>query len=993
MTDHRGHVQVQLETGGWMRICPVAPHTFRIRFHNSGDFTEPPLIRYGILANPESFASCSTEDTGRHLRIQSGQALLAVSKADGRLVWSDGRHEEKTRTSGAPLLSSVGFDIRFVLREREALYGLGDAGTARMQRRGSTVSIQMDKRRSFAPVPFMMSSAGWALLINTTYGCTFDAGCLKGDELLVTGLQDSLDFYLFLGQDYAELLDRYTNISGKPALLPLWAYGLTFLTSKPSSEQNVSEAALKFRQLGIPCDLIDIAPDWTERDNDRSVGKRWHPQRYPTMAYSDVRQRRFTFIHALRRHGFKLSLYLLGCDFDLTELEERRKAEAGGAEEAEEARNAEGTNAKAGAAAEANDCWYAHLRKYVDDGISAFILSRGVLSDLQTDRVRANGMSGDQLRHLYPLLLGKQMGEGFRRQTGKRPMLFGPLGYTGMQQYGAIATGDSENGALETLTMLNCCLSGFSHTSTNMPEMFTAEGIHAGFLQAWSRLGRVSFHLQHPGFLNDSMLKLFVKYARLRYSLLPYLYSAAHAAARTGLPIVRPMPVAFPEDPTCAELAQQYMLGDSLLVAVYTDRVYLPKGVWINFWTGEACVGGSWLTCGKLDDTGGPLFVRGGAIIPQWPSMEYVGQIEPERIIVRFYPCKGVRGEFTLYEDDGETLHYLDGHIAVTTLQCETDETKTVVRIARRNGAYEGMPAGRRYELIVHTANKPIAVRSDGKSWTERQRRGMTKTPGNWRYDKSSSAVLLFVEEADEPGKEVRIDLLWRPAQERLAPEQAKDLSLSRTVNRHQHDEVVIAALEQGSLSAAELAIKTWWNAGLKKADSGEDWRLYALKGCMLIIRLAEQRGWTAKEVFGANMETVFAIHSLPSPAHGSNLLVQFTRQLLQHNPDKQTAAPFHPVVRETLAIIERELDGDLSLQQLAGRVGVHPFHLSRLFKKEIGSAFSDYILQQRMNAAKTWLESGKKVYEAAALVGFKDAKHFSRSFRHYWGVSPKTIK
>jgi two-component system response regulator YesN len=73
--------------------------------------------------------------------------------------------------------------------------------------------------------------------------------------------------------------------------------------------------------------------------------------------------------------------------------------------------------------------------------------------------------------------------------------------------------------------------------------------------------------------------------------------------------------------------------------------------------------------------------------------------------------------------------------------------------------------------------------------------------------------------------------------------------------------------------------------------------------------------------------------------------------------------------------------------------VGFHPFHLSRIFKKETGYTYSEYVMQRRMNAAKKWIESGKKVYEAAALTGFKDVKYFSRAFRKYWGVPPKTIK
>lgn len=269
----------------------------------------------------------------------------------------------------------------------------------------------------------------------------------------------------------------------------------------------------------------------------------------------------------------------------------------------------------------------------------------------------------------------------------------------------------------------------------------------------------------------------------------------------------------------------------------------------------------------------------------------------------------------------------------------------------------------------------------------------MTGAPGNWHYDRLASTVLLYAEESTASDKDIRIELTWHPQEDSRTLEQSRDPSLSESIKQIHYDEVVVAALELGDLSSAERAIKAWWKAGFNEAAANGDWRLQLLKGSMLIIRLTEKRGWTAHEVFGINMEALYTIKDMPSSAQGVDLLLQFVRQLLQYNPNKQPEKPLHPAVREALDIIRREIDGDLSLQRLAGRIGVHPFHLSRLFKQEIGYTFSDYILQQRMNDAKKWIESGKRVYEAAELTGFKDVKYFSRAFRKYWGIPPKTLR
>jgi AraC-like DNA-binding protein len=335
----------------------------------------------------------------------------------------------------------------------------------------------------------------------------------------------------------------------------------------------------------------------------------------------------------------------------------------------------------------------------------------------------------------------------------------------------------------------------------------------------------------------------------------------------------------------------------------------------------------------------------------------------------------------------------MDGHAASTYMCCETDETGTVIRISRRFGTYEGMPLHRSYELIVHTETKPITVTCGGRNWPERPRRGKTGLPGYWQYNRNASTVSLNVEEATAADKEVRIELLLQPTNGRRTTGQSSDPANTEAINRTNFDEMVIAALERGEPMAAERTIRAWWNAGQKGADANGEWRLHLLKGIMLVIRLAESRGWAASEVFGTNMDVIYNMSGISSSSQGVHLLLQFVRQFIQYNPDKPSEQTLHPAVRETLTLIDRELGGELALQSLADRVGFHPFHLSRIFKKETGYTYSEYVMQRRMNAAKKWIESGKKVYEAAALTGFKDVKYFSRAFRKYWGVPPKTIK
>jgi alpha-glucosidase len=203
----------------------------------------------------------------------------------------------------------------------------------------------------------------------------------------------------------------------------------------------------------------------------------------------------------------------------------------------------------------------------------------------------------------------------------------------------------------------------------------------------------------------------------LRYSLMPYLYSAAHAGHRTSMPILRPMPLAFPDEVKLADNLSQYMLGDSLLVAAFTDHVQLPTGRWIDYWSGKEYSGPLEMTAVYPADRAGALFIKAGAIIPYWPEMDFVGEKPVEMIRIEVYP-EG-KSVFTLYEDDGNTLDYLKGAVAETAIQCQAAKDHVQLTIAPRAGSYQGMPSQRNYDIRIHAA-KPKSVTLNGikAEWT-----------------------------------------------------------------------------------------------------------------------------------------------------------------------------------------------------------------------------------------------------------------------------------
>jgi len=158
---------------------------------------------------------------------------------------------------------------------------------------------------------------------------------------------------------------------------------------------------------------------------------------------------------------------------------------------------------------------------------------------------------------------------------------------------------------------------------------------------------------------------------------------------------------------------QQYMFGDSFLTGAFADTMYLPKGRWIDYWTGQTYSGEQELACQVPEDRGGPLFVRAGAIIPYWPDMDYVGQKPVDTIGLHVYPDG--RSSFTLFEDDGVTYDYLEGAVAATEITCSAAEQAVTLTIDPRAGDYAGMPEIRFFDICLHSEAAPKQVLLNGE--------------------------------------------------------------------------------------------------------------------------------------------------------------------------------------------------------------------------------------------------------------------------------------
>ncbi len=739
-----------------MRVEALAPGIFRVRLSKGGEAKESPLVRYGLVDGslPGRF-KCEAKSSASKAVLSTAEASLEVSKADGSLTLRGPDGEELASSGAAPWSEpSKGFGAEFKLSKGERIYGLGDVTRERLEKRGFRTRIWVQNVKSYVPIPVVSSTRGWAMVVNSSWRHFFDVGHERKDVLKFWGRRGELDFFLTAGKGLPSLLDRITDITGKPCLLPLWAYGLTFVCNEKANAKEMLDDCLNMRREGIPCDAIGLEPGWMSKHYDASTAKDWHPDRFYIPSWvrkpGDVSGGNDqTFMGAARRLGFKVSLWLCE-EYDLSYEEERRagnlscgtpagKAEARSADDFEQDEHFGHTPRTMDAITKPEEPWFEHLKKFVDDGASAFKLDGAYQVNEHPDRKYGNGMDDEEMHNLYPSILNKQMAQGFIEHTGRRPLIYSSGGYIGIQRYAATWAGDTGGGPKPLASMLNHSLSGHVNTSCDM-DVFNPAAIHFGFLQPWSQVNSWAYW-RHPWLLGDRLKAIFIDYARLRYRLLPYIYSTAWQAHRSGLPMMRPMPLVCPDDPAMDALICQYMLGDSLLSSAFTNRLFVPKGAWFDFWTGARVEGGGFRDLKPPEGKGGPLLVKAGAIIPTWPQMDYVGQKPLDSIGVLIYP--GPESSFTLYEDDGVSLAHLKGKSSTALFEQKTEKGVTEIVAHPREGSYEGMPASRSYEAGVFMERRPKAVSIDGKA-------------ARWSYDETSRLLSFVITEDPKRRKAVR---------------------------------------------------------------------------------------------------------------------------------------------------------------------------------------------------------------------------------------------
>ena len=746
--------KVKINDGLTVSVEACSGSIFRIKVSPRKDFTESLMERYELIKTDWSEVKTDISDKGGVWTLKTPEYSLAINKKTGVMTVKDAKGGKvirevrflpekeglcgemrsfinekyadlKVADNGGgiigddngkfgevdkheiPAADAVSI-LSFSMEDGERFYGGGSTSRDHIQHRGEFLRMWTTYQQTEIPMPFMMSSRGWGVYNNSTRKSFFDIGSQQKSKFNIINTFDEADFFLMMGKDMPAILNEYTLVTGRTYVLPKWAYGLCFGPNMREEQFDILNDAVRFRQFDVPCDVFWLEPQWMEKRYDFSTKKKWNYDRFSPEPYWLQDQYPKTmhnrlFIGKLRSMGFHLGLWLCE-EYDLSIQEEDIIAE------------------RTGGKLSGQEHWMDHLTVFMDQGVEGFKLDPARTIDNHTNWEYYNGRTDKEMHNLNQVLLPKQMRELGRKYNGKRTWHHYCGGWSGTQHWTASTSGDNGGGKTALYDQLNLGMSGFLNTSCDVmsvPRELEMQGLHFGLFLPWVQINSW-FSMMHPFYYAKEEQDIYRFYVKLRYSLAPYIYSMALEAAQNGMPIVRSMPLCFPDDRNCDDMTYQYMFGDNFCVGIFTNEIYLPKGTWTDAWSGEKIVSkGETFTREYPSDRAGLLFIREGAIIPTQPDVEYLGARPFDRVILKVYPHGD--SAYTMLDDDGESYEYENGGIASTLFESHERDGGVEVVVNPVQGSFKGMPSEREYSFRIQRDSRPASVSLNGaavQDWT-----------------------------------------------------------------------------------------------------------------------------------------------------------------------------------------------------------------------------------------------------------------------------------
>ncbi len=567
----------------------------------------------------------------------------------------------------------------------EFVYGLGER-FGPLVRNGQVVDIWnadagTSSEQAYKNVPFYLTNRGYGVFVNHPGAVSFEVGSEAVSRVQFSVAGEALEYLIIYGPTPADILRKYTGLTGRPGLPPPWSFGLWLSTSFTTSydEETVSSFVDGMTNRDLPLSVFHFDCFWMREFHWCDFT--WDERTFPDPA---------GMLSRLKDKGLRVCVWINPY------IAQRSQLFAEAMEHNYLVRKPDGDvwqtdKWQAGMGivdftnSDACDWYAAKLRTLLDMGVDCFKTDFG--ERIPTDVVWSDGADPQRMHNFYSYLYNQTVFELLRSYKGEQEaVVFARSATAGGQRFPVHWGGDCESTFVSMAESLrgglSLAMSGFGFWSHDIggfegrpdPAVFK-RWIPFGLLGTHSRLhGSDSYRV--PWLFDDESVEVLRRFARLKAQLMPYIYGQALAAARDGMPVLRPMAAEFPDDEACAHLDRQYMFGDRLLVApVFTasgeTSYYIPAGTWTHLQTGVAVRGPGWVheVC---DFHTVPLFVRPASVIPFGLRDDRPDYPYAEDVTLRAYEfADGARTVVTVPGLTGETAAEFelvrDGRILTAT--------------------------------------------------------------------------------------------------------------------------------------------------------------------------------------------------------------------------------------------------------------------------------------------------------------------------------------
>jgi len=705
-------------------------YIIRVTHRTTGAPTEPASLI--VTAHPGDVA-WKMKTNGDDLTLSTPTLLVHLDKATGAVRFLDANGS--VILAEAPATTGTGaVQQSFALDPAEGIYGLGQHQDGVMNYVGTSVHLQQQNMK--VAVPVLLSSKGYALLWDNAAITDVDAG--KTDRSVLTWTSEAgsgVDYYFMDGPDPAKAIAAYRKLTGAAPMFGKWAWGYWQCKQRYHSQQQLLDTVARYRQMQVPID--GIIQDWLYWYPAPWGSHIMNPERYPDPA-GMMKQLHDENVHLL------ISVW---AKFDLGTANQK-------------ALDADGDlypEIFSYAYPPGRGQWYdpfkPSARALYWKQISTELFADGIDGWwLDASEPEISGKWGEyrafttaagpaaEVFNAYPLMHTTGVFQGQRAETSaKRVFILTRSAYAGQQRNAAVTwSGDIQGKwpvfAKQIPAGINFSMSGIPYWNTDTggffapgpqdpkyAELFTRWFQFSAFCPMFRVHGNATYdpieptQKDHPGKemwqFPQSTENILISYDKLRYHLLPYIYSVSWMVTHENSTMMRGLVMDFHNDPKVYDIPDQYLFGPALMVNPVTQQgalsrgVYLPAGTkWTDFWTGETTTGGQAIQAAAPIDRI-PLYVRAGSIIPYGPEIQYAAA-KADPIELRVYP--GASSSFTLYEDEGDNYNYEHGIYA--TIPIQWNEKSQTLTIGARHGEFPGMLKDRTFNVVFVTSDHGVGI-------------------------------------------------------------------------------------------------------------------------------------------------------------------------------------------------------------------------------------------------------------------------------------------